>query len=79
MGTAPIRRRVNILYEGVLLTSVPVDLPGPVVVDSDFIAEALREALRRGIFHGLHLHAVTFSVVQDDAPPERSQTSRFSG
>jgi len=65
MGTALIRRRVDILYQGTFLTSVAVGVPVS-IVDSHFIAEALREALHLGVFQGLHAPAVTFSVVHDD-------------
>jgi hypothetical protein len=57
---------------------VAVELPLP-VVDADFVADAIREALRSGILDGLHLHALSFSVAHDDAAPARSQPRSSSG
>jgi len=75
---ALILRRVNILYEGKFLANVAVELPVP-VVDADFVADAIREALQRGILDGLHLHALSFSVADDDTAPARSRSRSSSG
>ena len=53
-------RNVTILYRGIVLTTVPVELDSG--TEGDFIAEAMKDALQQGTFHGRKPQEIAFSV-----------------
>ena len=53
-------RNVTILYRGSVLAIIPVELERG--GESDFVFEAMRDALRQGTFHGRKPQEIQFTV-----------------
>ena len=59
-------RNVLILHRGQVVATFPVELDGG--KESDFVMEAIQQALRQGTFHGRSARDIEFKVDPPMAP-----------